>query len=112
MPADLPKPADDLQRASLLLWIALGVTLGSAVLMTADHLLHQKPAVKRQAAVFAAIGLSTPCIFPAGHPARRATNITDGIDWRPTPTLAPSPPGPIDLVRPAAVIGRIPASGR
>ena len=110
--ADSPEPADNLRRARALLWAAFGLTIFPAVLMTADHLARQKPAAQRQAAVFAAIGLSTPSFFPAGHPARMAASRSEIIDWRPTPALPMSPPGPTDLLRPAAARPGVPARGR
>lgn len=107
-----PDRFDYLKPARALLLAAVGLTLAPAVLMTADHLIRQKPAAERQAAVFAAIGLSDPCVFPSGHPARSESGTAGGIDWRPTPALPPATPGPIDLVRPAAASRKLPASER
>lgn len=110
--ADPPKRFDHLRPARALLLTVVALSLGPAVLMTADHLVRQKPAAKRQAAVFAAIGLSTPCFFPSGHPDRRVPGTAAGIDWRPTPALPPAPPGPVDLVRPTTASRERPARER
>ena len=107
-----PDRVDYLKPARALLLAAAGLTLAPVVLMTADHLIRQKPAAARQAAVWAAIGLSTPCVFPSGHPARWMSDTASGIDWRPTPALPPAPPGPIDLVRPRATSRKASARAR
>jgi hypothetical protein len=110
--ADPPDRFDYLKPACALLIAAVGLTLAPAVIMTADHLIRQKPAAERQATVFGAIGLSDPCFFPSGHPARSVSGTAGGIDWRPTPALPPAPPGPVDLVRPTAASRKLPASER
>jgi hypothetical protein len=110
--ADPPDRFDCINAARALLIVAVGLTLAPAVLMTADHLLRQRPGAERQAAVFAAIGLSDLSFFPSGHPARSVSGITGGIDWRPTPALPPASPGPVDLVRPTAASRKRPTSER
>lgn len=112
MPAAPPERFDDLTQAIALLLLALGLTILPAVTMTADHWIRQKPGVEHQAAVFAHIGLSSPCFFPSGHPARNMLGNANDIDWRPTPTLPLAPPGPADLVRPSTASRRLSSNGR
>lgn len=112
MPAAPPERCDYLKQAIALLLLALGLTILPAGMMTADHLIRQKPGVEHQAAVFVYIGLSSPCFFPSGHPARSMLDNENNIDWRPTPALPLAPPGPVDLVRPATASRRLSANGR
>ena len=101
-----PECHDGLNGAIHLLIVALALTILPIALMTTDHLLRQKPGLERQAAVFAALGLDTPCVFPAAHPLRTRFTNTGRIDWRPSPGLPSAPPGPSDLIRPTALPGK------
>ena len=98
----LPGRPDGLGRATALLLLAAVVVLLPALFITADHLLRQKPAIRQQQAIFRAIGLSSPCLFPAGHPARTRIEAPYTVDWRLAPSLPQAAPGTIDLVRPRA----------
>lgn len=102
MPAVPPVRTDRLKHAGVLLFLAAALTILPAIVMTGDHFLRQQPGLERQNAVFAALGLSDPCFFPSGHPAR--TRMTNGntIDWRPAARLPLSVPGPPDLIQPGA----------
>jgi hypothetical protein len=111
-PAAPPARADHLKRAGGLLFLAAVLTILPMIVMTGDHLLHQKPGRERQTAVFAAFGLSDPCLFPSGHPARTRLTGASTIDWRPAASLSPSVPGPLDLIRPGADPRRRSANAR
>ena len=100
-----PACHDRLRGAKRLLQVALVVTILPMAGLTADHLMRQKPGLARQAAVFAAIGLDTPCLFPAAHPLRTRFTNAVRIDWRPSPRLPPAAPGPSDLIRPTGLLG-------
>ncbi len=101
-----PECHDGLNGAIRLLVVALALTILPIALLTTDHLLRQKPGLERQAAVFAALGLDTPCVFPAAHPLRTRFTNTSRIDWRPSPSFPSAPPGPSDLIRPTAPPGK------
>ena len=103
MPDSPPECHEDLNGAIGLLIVALALTILPIALITTDHLLRQKPGLERQAATFAALGLDTPCVFPAAHPLRTRFTNTGRIDWRPSPSLPSAPPGPVDLIRPTAL---------
>ena len=105
MPDNPPVCHDGLNGAIRLLVVALTLTILPIALITTDHLLRQKPGLERQAAVFAALGRDTPCLFPAAHPLRIRFTNTGAIDWRPSPTLPPAAPGPTDLIRSTAPTG-------
>ncbi|MBL0714828.1 MAG: hypothetical protein JJV98_14125 [Desulfosarcina sp.] len=103
MPATSPERVDNLSRATGLLLLAVILTVLPVGLMATDHLIRQKPGLERQAGIFAALGLTSPCFFPSGHPARTRLDNDSAIDWRFRPSLARPQPGPCDLVRPTAV---------
>ena len=105
MPDNPPECHDGLNGATRLLVVALALTILPIALMTTDHFLRQKPGLERQAAVFAALGRVTPCVFPAAHPLRTRFTNTGTIDWRPSPTLPPAQPGPADLILSTALYG-------
>ncbi len=106
MPLPLPGRSDGLGRATAFLLLAAVFAILPALFVTADHLLRQKPAIRHQQAVFRAIGLSSPSIFPAGHPARTRAANHHSVDWRLAPSLPQGVPGTVDLVRPRATTGR------
>ena len=103
LPAAPPESADRLKPAAVLLILVFVITVLPALLMTADHLVRQKPGFQYQQAVFGATGLTAPCFFPAAHPARTRLDNTSTIDWRLAPSLPRPVPGPLDLVGPQAV---------
>lgn len=107
MPTAPSQSADRLNRAAVFLFLAAALTILPGVMMTADHLLRQKPAIERQASVYAALGLSNPSFFPSGHPARVMIENKSTIDGRLSPTLPLPAPGPLDLVRPAIASRRL-----
>ncbi|MDJ0721787.1 MAG: hypothetical protein QNJ04_09160 [Desulfobacterales bacterium] len=97
-----PNHSDSLGQARALLFLVAALVVLPIVYMTGDHLLRQKPAVRHQQAVFRAAGLSAPCIFPAGHPARTGFDTSQVVDWRLTPAMPQAAPGTDGLVRPRA----------
>ena len=101
-----PACHDRLKGAIRLLQVALVLTILPLAGLTADHLLRQKPGLEQQAAIFRAIGLDTPCVFPSAHPLRTQFTNTGPIDWRPSPSLPTAPPDPADLIRPMPFPGR------
>lgn len=102
MPAAPPANDDRLSPAVVLLILAAVLTILPAVIMTTDHLVRQKPGLERQAAVHAALGFTSPCFFPTGHPARTMIDNPSPVDWRPSAALPQAVPGPSDLLRPRA----------
>ncbi len=96
---------DRLRQATALILLAAMLTILPVIAISADHLIRQRSGLKRQAAVSSAIGLTGPCLFPAGHPARTRLDNASAIDWRLAPALPQSVPGPLDLVRPSGPIG-------
>ncbi len=112
MPLPLPSRTDRLGQATAFLILAFVFAILPALFVTADHLLRQKPAIRHQQTVFRAIGLSSPCIFPAGHPARTRAANHHTVDWRLAPSLPRSVPGTVDLVRPRTTTGRGLGHGR
>ncbi len=96
----LPNRFDSLGQAKALLFLVALLVVLPIVYMTGDHLLRQKPAIRHQQAVFRAAGLSTPCFFPAGHPARTGIDTPQAVDWRLAPAMPRAAPGTDGLVRP------------
>ena len=102
-----PECHDGLNGATRLLFVALVLTILPVAYITTDHLFRQRLGLERQAAIFDALGLDTPCVFPSAHPLRTRFANSRTIDWRPLPTLPPASPGPTDLMRPATLPGEI-----
>ena len=102
-PFPAPGRSDSLGWAKAFLLLAAVITILPPVFMTGDHFLRQKPSARHQQAVFRAAGLSTPCFFPAGHPARTRLVNPHAVDWRLAPFLPQAAPGTVDLVRPRVV---------
>ncbi len=104
MPSAPQSRADRLTQATALILLAAMLTILPVLVMNADHLIRQSPGLKRQQAVSNAIGLTGPCFFPAGHPARTRLDDTVAIEWRLAPALPQAFPGPLDLLRPTGPI--------
>jgi hypothetical protein len=98
--SDHPASADRLKSAAVVLVASTLLTMVPLVFMTADHIVRQRAARNHQATVFALLGLSSPSLFPSGHPIRNRATADSPVDWRPAPCLPRAAPGPIDLVRP------------
>ncbi len=104
MPSAAQTTADRLTQATALILLAAMLTILPVLAMSADHLIRQRPGLKRQEAVSSAIGLTGPCFFPAGHSARTRLDNSNAIDWRLAPALPQAVPGPLDLLRPTGPI--------
>jgi hypothetical protein len=98
--SDLPASADKLKSAAVVLVASALLTMAPLVFITGDHIARQRTKRDHQATVFALLGLSSPSLFPSGHPIRNRAAADSPVDWRPAPLLPRAAPGPIDLVRP------------